>query len=226
MTRNDGVPPRIADLDANVVEPRLFPTRRWFAASPLWYYHGPRTGGRTRDDGALRPNRRFYALVDPELRDACRLLLDAGCRTTPSCQGHFYPRAWFAAVWDELRRDLDRITRRGLVVRDSETQRERLFHDRRYRLPWTSFAEFHAAAACGQSRGYLGFVAPERRAALVAALLREDFGGAATVRCGARGAASGGRLVSIEIAPRSIAERGRTWTRVTGRIEALLARAP
>src|SRR5512146_1091716 len=101
----------VTGLRADIVPHREFAIRKWFYSSPLWYYH--RAG--TTDE--IRADRRFYRLVDPDLRELCRILLDAGLRTTPSCQGHFYPRERFERIWDELQREQPLITGEGLEVK-------------------------------------------------------------------------------------------------------------
>src|SRR5438067_8000604 len=72
----------IRGLQAGLVPHREWAVRRWFYANPIWYYH------RRSAAHEIRPTGKFYKLVDPELREVCRLLNDAGLQTTPSCQGH------------------------------------------------------------------------------------------------------------------------------------------
>src|ERR1051326_6919725 len=89
----DGRLPAIAALDAGLVALRQFPLRKWYYASPLWYYHRPAA------EHVLKRDPRFFELVDPLLRELCRIVFDAGCCTTPSCEGHFYARARFEKIW-------------------------------------------------------------------------------------------------------------------------------
>ncbi len=220
----------IAGLSARLIAPRLFPTRRWFASTPLWYYHAPRrVSGRRRD--TLRVDARFFARVDPELVGACRLLLAAGLRTTPSCQGHFYPRPFFAAVWDDLVRERRAIRGDGLVVVDAESHERVVFRDPAYRVPWSSFTEFEAEAAGGQSRGYLGIVVPAEREALLAALDRaassdDGAGDGARLRRERSLPADGtGALFALTVEAGTIAERRRAWARATERLSATLRAA-
>src|SRR5205823_11712163 len=92
-------------------------------------------------------SQKFYELVDPELRDLCRLLHDAGIATTPSCQGHSYPRERFERIWDSLTTEEPQIRGEGLVVKDSENQRKYLFRDAGYNVPWQSFGHFYDEAS-------------------------------------------------------------------------------
>lgn len=131
----------MSQLSCGLIAPRLFPTRQWFYAGPWWYYHAPAVFHQ------LRVDRRFYELVDPALRELCRRLLAAGLRTTPSCQGHFYERPRFERVWDQLSREAGAVRTAGLVVRDCENGRARLFRDPLYRLPWPHFEAFYDDAA-------------------------------------------------------------------------------
>ena len=137
---------------------------KWFYANPLWYYHRPGT------DEEIVANRRFYQLVDEELKELCHLLHSAGLRTTPSCQGHFYPRERFERIWEELQREQPRIRDGGLSVKDSETDETYLFHDERFQLPWSDFEGFYDEAGRHQSTGYLGIVVPPECQDLAAAL--------------------------------------------------------
>src|SRR5688572_20076591 len=132
--------PRISNLRADLLPHQRWAVSKWFYANPVWYYH------RDGTDEEIVANRKFYQLVDPDLREICRELLEAGLQTTPSCQGHFYPRERFEKIWDELKREEPAIVGDGLVVKDSETDREYLFHDPNFRVPWPDFATFHAAA--------------------------------------------------------------------------------
>ena len=144
----------ITGLRANLVPYSEFALHKWFYSSPLWYYHQPGT------THGIRANPKFYRLVDPDLRELCRILLEAGLHTTPSCQGHFYPRERFERIWDELQREARLITGEGLKVKDSETDRTHLFRDPGYQLPWSGFREFYREASSQQSHGYLGVMVP------------------------------------------------------------------
>ena len=61
------------------------------------------------DEGAAYSHRQAVASID------------AGLQTTPSCQGHFYPRDRFEKIWDELKREEPLITDGGLVVKGQLT---------------------------------------------------------------------------------------------------------
>src|SRR5690242_14472195 len=104
----------ISDLSAGLLPHRQWAISRWFYANPIWYYH------RRSSVHEIRLGGRFYQLIDPALRDVCRLLNDAGARTMPSCEGHSYPRERFEQIWEELRREEPLIRGHGLVVKDCE----------------------------------------------------------------------------------------------------------
>src|SRR5438105_3376368 len=114
----------ITGLRADLVPHRQWALSRWFYANPIWYYHRRSAAHELRAEG------KFYQLVDPMLREVVRLLNDAGLRTTPSCQGHSYPKERFEQVWSELKREEPAIRDGGLVVKDCENEQEYLFCDR------------------------------------------------------------------------------------------------
>jgi hypothetical protein len=147
-------PPLIQGLRADLIPHCRWALQRWFYRTSLWYYHAP------SPKPQLKANSRFFELVDPELKEPCRILLENGIQTTPSCQGHFYKRSRFERIWRDLVRDSFRIAERGLTVRDSETDKIFLFRDRFFELPWRSFGQFYSEAASQQSRGYLGMLIP------------------------------------------------------------------
>jgi len=144
----------ISALRADLVPHREWASRRWFYTDPIWYYH------RRSADHEVRTGRRFYDLVDPELREVCQLLSRAGLRTTPSCQGHSYPRERFERIWTELNREARAIRGGGLVVRDCESDTPFLFRQPEWRVPWPSFDAFYREADAHQNEGYLGIVVP------------------------------------------------------------------
>jgi len=146
---------KIDCLQADLVPHRQWALRRWFYANPIWYYHRPSA---THE---ICPQGKFYQLVDEDLREICRLLNDAGLRTTPSCQGHFYPRQRFERIWDELRKEEPQIRGEGLIVKDSENQQQYLFQNRGYRNPWPNFEAFYKEASAHQNVGYLGVIVPD-----------------------------------------------------------------
>ena len=161
--------PILTGLDPGIIPQRAFPLRRWFYANPLWYYHTPATQHRLRTDA------QFYELVDPALRELCQVLLAAGLCTTPSCQGHFYPRQRFERVWDELSREADSIRDSGLVVHDSETDCPYQFQSPQYQLPWPDFAAFLDQAFPHQNHGYIGIAVPTDRQRLVKQLQSDRY---------------------------------------------------
>jgi hypothetical protein len=199
----------IVGLSAGLLEHQRWPVSKWFYANPLWYYH------RDGTDEEIVPNRKFYQLVDPDLREICRELNDAGLHTTPSCQGHFYPRERFERIWDELKREEPQIVGSGLVVKDSETDAEYLFRDPSYRVPWANFDGFYAKAADHQGTGYLGIVVPcdnglcdRFRAA------RRRTGKMALFEENPHGRRLGGTLFDILVEPRDPENRAKIWAEI------------
>jgi len=162
-------PPPIAGLEAGIIPQRAFPLRKWYYANQLWYYHQPSLVHQLRRDP------KFYELVDPELRELCHLLLQAGLCTTPSCQGHLYPRERFAAIWEQLRKEQEAIVADGLPVKDCETDALYLFRDPDYRLPWADFDAFYAEADAHQIQGYIGIAVPRTHAQLIARLTSDAY---------------------------------------------------
>lgn len=144
--------PLLTGLRADLVPHREWAISRWFYANPIWYYH------RRSAVHEIRPTGKFYQLVDPDLRDVCRLLNDAGIRTTPSCQGHSYPKEHFERIWQEMQREEPLIRGQGLVVKDCENEQPSLFRESDYRMPWPSFDDFYREAGAHQNLGYLGLI--------------------------------------------------------------------
>ena len=89
----------ITGLKSDLLPNHLLHTRRWYYATPLWYYHG--AGSRPR----LNTDRTFYKLIDRDLLALCLLLHRHGLRTTPSCHGHFYQRRHYERVFRALLRE-------------------------------------------------------------------------------------------------------------------------
>jgi|SRR5579884_612880 len=159
----------LTDLRADLVPHRRWAVSRWFYANPIWYYHRPTA------DHEIDTRGRFYQLVDPDLRELCRLLNDHGIQTTPSCQGHSYPRERFERIWDQLNREEGAIRGQGLEVKDSENQQPFLFRNPDYDLPWSSFEEFYDQATAHQNIGYLGLLIPPGRDEFIRRLEREKY---------------------------------------------------
>lgn len=160
----------ISGLRADLAPHHEWATRRWFYANPIWYYHRQCAAHEIRAGG------RFYQLVDPALREVCRLLNDAGLRTTPSCQGHSYPRLRFEQIWAELTREAPAIRGDGLIVRDCENDEPYLFREADWEVPWRSFAAFYDEAAAHQTEGYLGIIVAPGMRHLAGELRRHPYG--------------------------------------------------
>jgi hypothetical protein len=205
----------ISDLRADLVPHNRWATRRWFYANPIWYYHRKSAAHEIRLSG------RFYQLVDPELREVCRLLNDAGLHTTPSCQGHDYPRDRFEQIWRELQREAPAIRGEGLIVRDCENETPYLFRSPDWQVPWPSFDAFFSEAAARQCEGYLGIIVPPSHAALALEFHRDPY----RTRWSAlepdddAGADLGGALFGIHVKAPDEAERSREWLRFTRYVE-------
>ena len=210
--------PTISHLQADLVPHRQWALRRWFYANPIWYYHRPSVAHE------ICPRGRFYELVDEDLREVCRLLYHAGLRTTPSCQGHFYPRDRFERIWEELKNEEPRVRGAGLVIKDSENQRPYLFRNESYRVPWQTFDVFYAEASAHQNVGYLGIIVPEQGL---------DTKGAAELLKYTSRAASlqsepdlqkllGGAVISVTVNAVNPQDRSREWHRFTDHVRCVL----
>jgi hypothetical protein len=149
--------PVICGLRTEIVPHRQWAVSKWFYANELWYYH------RLGTDEEVVTGRKFYQLVDEDVRELCHVLHEAGLQTTPSCQGHFYDRSRFEKIWQELVRETVAIRGEGLSVKDSETQKSYLFREDNYRLPWDRFELFYDQASAQQGIGYLGIIVPPDR---------------------------------------------------------------
>lgn len=211
--------PALAHLSPAIVPLREFPLRKWYYADPHWYYHAPALQHRL----ATGPD--FYKLVDPLLRELCRLLHGAGLMTTPSCQGHFYLGGRFEQIWETLQRDAAEIrSAAGLLVRDSETHEPARFHDPQFALPWPDGPSFVAEVQVGQRNGYLGIALPPEQPALLEQLcsrpLAVEFVTAGIDPELAR--ALGQPIFAITVTPPGIAERDAAWRRITEYFAGLL----
>ena len=211
-------PTLITGLDAGIIPLGAFPLHNWYYANPLWYYHAPAL------DHCLRTDCRFYELVDPALRELCKLLVDAGLCTTPSCQGHFYPRARFEQIWDELVGEAGAIWDGGLMVRDSESNEAFRFADDSYRVPWRDFETFYYEINRHQNEGYLGIAFPPDRAGLASRLEAELLCDvpARIERDVELTRLLGRPLVGIYVNPRTPDERDGAWREVTRCIQEVL----
>jgi hypothetical protein len=149
----------IAELEASILDHEQFAESRWYRGSGSWHYHGPghSISSHMSDWG--------YLQIDPDLREICRLLHRHALGTTPSCQGHFFPRGFFLEIWSVLLREAAMIQGGGLLVRDVLDGSPLLFRDEHYTLPWTRANEFVDEASSRQEVGYLGVAAPASRLA-------------------------------------------------------------
>jgi hypothetical protein len=208
-------------LDPGLVPVREFPLRKWYYADPLWYYHVPALEHRLTDDP------QFYAKVDPPLRALCRLLLEAGLCTTPSCSGHFYPRERFERIWSGLARDAEAIRGEGLRVKDSETEAAALFRDSEYCLPWQSADDFYAKAGSEQNHGYLGIAIPVERSRLIERLRRDAYAeAAASIRFDDELTRLLGQpLFGVYVRTHAQDECDAVWARVTEYFDLVVSRA-
>lgn len=211
----------IRDLSAGLLPHRLWAISRWFYANPIWYYHRRSLAHEIRLGG------RFFQLVDPELREVCRLLNEAGARTTPSCQGHSYPRGHFERIWEELRREEPLIRGQGLAVKDSENDEPYLYRQSDYEIPWRSFGDFYREAAAHQNTGYLGILVPVDRADVARAL---EAGGyrvaAAELRTDEQiGELLGGTLFEVRVETPDPVARAARWRQFTNFVSQALTTA-
>ncbi|HYE17968.1 MAG TPA: hypothetical protein VEA69_05970 [Tepidisphaeraceae bacterium] len=210
----------VRDLSPGIVDHARWAVSKWFYANPIWYYH------RRGTDEELVASRKFYDLVDPGLRPLVKLLHDNGLHTTPSCEGHFYPKSRFEQIWAELTREAEQIRDDGLVVKDSETDKPYRFHDPIYTLPWPTFDAFYAQAGAHQGMGYLGVLLPCDCAA-VADQLAELACDEPALHIGfdaENGKLLGRRLLGILARPGDVLERERVWADVTERFRRILDR--
>jgi hypothetical protein len=166
-------------------------------------------------------------LIDPDLRDVCRLLNDAGARTTPSCQGHSYPPERFERIWDELQREVPLIRGVGLEVKDCENDEAFLFRQPDYRIPWRSFEDFYREATAHQNVGYLGVLVPHDRPDLAERFRRTGYSTPATrLRPDDQlGPLLGGTLFEIRVDTPDPTTRAAEWRALTNYISRILAPA-
>ena len=219
QTQTNPIP--IADLHADIVPHCRWATRKWYYANPLWYYHRPGM------NGELNANRKFYDLVDDDLKCLCHVLHECSIHTTPSCQGHFYGRQHFQQVWDELVREAQTICADGLIVKDCETDQPYKFMNPRYGLPWQNFDEFYDQAQARQHLGYLGVIVPYDRSGLYHTLRNEtsQTDRARIVFDEALSSSLHGWMFHIVIKPHNPHDRLAQWTALTQYFDRLLTPA-
>jgi hypothetical protein len=213
--------PSIHGLDARLVAGREFPLRKWFYAGRAWYYHRPATQHR------LRVDHQFFELVDAALRPLCKLVLEAGLCTTPSCQGHFLGREYYAGVWREITREQDAVRREGLIVRDCEDEKQYRWRDPEFVLPWPSFDAFYDDVSQMQSRGFIGIAVPHEKRRLIATLRASPYAdGAGRVAADDELTALLGQpLFSATVDAKSPKERDLAWKAITAYFAVVLAKS-
>lgn len=211
----------ITGLSADLLPHRDWAVSRWFYANPIWYYH------RRSAAHEIRPSGKFYQLVDPLLRDVCHLLNDAGLRTTPSCEGHSYPRERFERIWEELKREEPLIRGEGLVVKDSENDEAFLFRQSDYQTHWPSFEDFYREASAHQNVGYLGILVPDDRPDLAERFSSSQYTTPATrLRLDDHiGALLGGTLFEVRVETTDTNVRAAEWQAFTRYVPQVLAPA-
>jgi hypothetical protein len=193
--------------------------RRWYYADPLWYYH--RLGTATE----LNTNRKFYQLIDPELRDLCRLLHEAHVHTTPSCQGHFYDHDHYEGVWELMQREAHAIRTTGLQVTECESGKRYVFYYPAFHIAWPDFAHFYSEAGRNQTQGYLGVLLPRDRHDLICKLHNKPYRSArASIKFdGELSCLLGGSLFAATVKPNDPADRAQQWKAITTYFRELLA---
>lgn len=209
----------ITGLSADLLPHRQWAVSRWFYANPIWYYH------RRSAAHEIRPSGKFYQLVDPLLREVCHLLNDAGLRTTPSCEGHSYPRERFERIWEELKREEPLIRGDGLVVKDCENDEAFLFRQADYRIPWPSFDDFYREASAHQNVGYLGILVPNDRPDLAERFASSQYTTPATrLRTDDTiGTLLGGTLFEVRVETTDATTRVAEWRAFTRYVPQMLA---
>lgn len=209
----------IAGLEASILPHDQFADRRWYRGGGSWHYHGP---GQTITD---RLSDWGYLQVDPDLREICRMLHRHGLATTPSCQGHFFPRSHFLEIWSVLLRESRTIRGGGLLVRDVVEPGPQLFRDEQYALPWQRANQFVDEVLPQQSTGYLGIAIPVQQNTTLDRMLVACQGPGVQFRVPVlRG--DGRFLLGLEVSGGSPAGQSAAWARVRQAIGSLLPTLP
>ena len=144
------------DMSVAAVKFRDMPNKRWFVSPhhDMWYYHVPRRGSTHELD-----IHELSETLDPCLRDLALSLNARGCRTLPSCQGHYHTPERLSRAYDALLFDASQIRDMGLELRDVETGEVVVFSDPGWDLPWTRERYMEIANGTdGKPEGYLAFV--------------------------------------------------------------------
>jgi len=120
------------------ISPALIPHQQFHLGAwllpvndPHWYYFLP------KENPNQITNPAFIESVDPPLKNLVEYLHQNGIRTTPSCSGHFRSKETYRSLYDLLLKDKEQIRTEGLLLKDIETNKEILFLDKDYYLPWT-----------------------------------------------------------------------------------------
>lgn len=208
--------PTINGLEARIVVGTEFWLRDWFQTASGWTYHCAGTATRL---GVGRP---LLPFTDPKLRRLHDLAINAGFGVTTSCEGHFFPRAHFEMMWQQLQRESDAVRKSGLRVRDCDDQTEYVWQDSRFRLPWNDFGTFHAQASAAQASGFIGIAIPADRMQLIESLRSTAMNESGLARWAIDEPLTelfGQPVLCATVHPRTADERDAAWARITGYFE-------
>lgn len=119
-----------------------------------WYYSVKRSS-----PIEIPKSRKFYDTLDDELREGVEILHKKGIPTTPSCSGHFNPDSFYNRIYKSLCSEEGEIREKGIRMKDPETNRNYIYKDPNYRLPWDNNSFLEISKEHGK-RGIIGIMDP------------------------------------------------------------------
>jgi hypothetical protein len=136
------------------------PSKSWFESEDhrKWYYHKPKL----ESEDPVSPEVLNKSL-DPCLKTLVSDLLKMGCKTFPSCQGHFHDAEHYENVFDKLFEDSKKIRGKGLNLKNVETGEVLIFQNKNWQLPWQKEDFVSNMLDNEDHEGYLAFTAPDLR---------------------------------------------------------------
>ena len=140
---------------------RNMPDKDWFESEDhgLWYYHKPRKSEDMASPDVLSKS------LDHCLKPLALHLMKLGCKTLPSCQGHFHDTGHYSTTFDKLMSDSEKIRNEGLRLKNVETGDVFVFQKEDWQLPWSRQGFVEDMLVNEDHEGYLAFTAPDLRLA-------------------------------------------------------------
>jgi hypothetical protein len=147
-------------ITADLVPHTLFHKGIWLQSveNPGWYYF------MKKENRNKIKNISFIKSVDEPLKELVQFLHKRNIKTTPSCSGHHIIERDLEKIYNSLESDGEKIRDTGIKLKDVETDKEHLFYDKHYLLPWSKKV-FLEKLELYQQKGVLGIKLGNRKKA-------------------------------------------------------------